>query len=188
METILVSTLAVAIGEIGDKTQLLALILTLRFRQPLPIIAGILVATLANHGLAGLAGHWIRELLSPDMLRWVLGLSFIGVAIWALFPDRMDDDIEHRHAYGVFMVTLVMFCIAEIGDKTQVATVMLAARFPDLLSVICGTTLGMLIADVPAVLLGKAASPQLPLKAIRFLSAGIFLVLGVLALVSGVEF
>src|SRR5262249_14735062 len=154
--------------EIGDKTQLLALMLAARFRKPLPIIAGIAVSTLANHALAGWIGNLVRSALTPNVLRWVVALSFFAVALWALKPDALDDSerppVSH---WGVFGVTVVAFFLAEIGDKTQVATMVLAARFDSLLAVILGTTLGMLIADVPVVLIGKTAAGRIPFKAVR---------------------
>ncbi|WP_085316901.1 TMEM165/GDT1 family protein [Derxia lacustris] len=180
MEAFLVSTGVVALGEIGDKTQLLALMLAARFRKPLPIVLGILVATVVNHGLAGALGAVVRDLLGPEVLRWVLGASFIAVGIWALFPDKMDEDeARPRGDWGVFGVTVVTFFLAEIGDKTQLATVMLAARFDSLIAVVSGTTLGMLIADVPAVFVGGLAAPKLPLKWIRIAAAAVFVALGV---------
>jgi len=179
MNAFLVSTGVVALGEIGDKTQLLALMLAMRFRKPVPVILGILVATIANHLLAGLVGAFVRDLIGPDVLRWVLGASFVAVGIWALFPDKIDEDeATPRGDWGVFGVTVVTFFLAEIGDKTQLATVMLAARFDSLVAVVSGTTLGMLIADVPAVLLGRLASPKLPLKWIRLAAAAVFIALG----------
>lgn len=182
MEAFLISTAVVAIGEIGDKTQLLALLLAARFQRPWPIVLGILVATLANHGLAGLLGEWIRLELPPDILRWGLAASFIGVGLWALKPDEMEDDPKPVGRYGVFFITLTTFFLAEIGDKTQIATVMLAARFPDLLSVVAGTTCGMLIADVPAVFVAKVVSDHIPFKLVRGVAAAIFIALGVLTL------
>ena len=185
MEALLVSTVMVAIAEIGDKTQLLSLVLSARYRKPLPIIGGILVATLANHWLAALAGEWVRALLGPDALRWLVGLSFLAVAAWTLVPDRLDEDeARPRGGGGVFMVTLVAFFIAEMGDKTQVATVLLAARFDALVQVVAGTTLGMLIANVPAVLAGHLAAPRLPLAWIRRAAAVLFAVLGLWVLLA----
>lgn len=186
MEAFLVSTAVVAIGEIGDKTQLLALILAARFKRPLPIVLGIFVATLANHTLAGLLGEWIRQAVSPDYLRWGLGVSFLAVALWALKPDEMVDDPKPIGRYGVFFVTLATFFLAEIGDKTQLATVMLAAKFPSLLAVVAGTTFGMLLADVPAVFLGKIASDRIPFKAVRIVAATLFAMLGI-ATLAGLE-
>lgn len=187
MDAFLVSTLVVAVGEIGDKTQLLALLLAARFRRPVPIILGIFLATVLNHGLAGMLGELIRASLSPELLRWLLGLSFIGIALWALKPDTLDSEPAAQSAYGVFALTFVTFFLAEIGDKTQLATVALAAKYPDLIQVVAGTTLGMLIADVPAVILGEKAAPKLPLRLIRIIAAAIFAALGVVVLM-GVSF
>jgi putative Ca2+/H+ antiporter (TMEM165/GDT1 family) len=185
MEAFLVSTGVVALGEIGDKTQLLALMLAARFRRPLPIVAGILVATLANHALAGWLGNLARAALPPDVLRWAVALSFFAVAAWALKPDSLDDAAPPPASrWGVFGVTVVAFFLAEIGDKTQVATIVLAARFDALLAVILGTTLGMLIANVPVVLVGKAAAERIPFRAVRVVAALIFAALGVYALVA----
>jgi len=188
LEAFLVSVAVVAVGEIGDKTQLLALLLAARFRRPIPIIAGILVATLFNHALAGLVGGWIRSAIDPSMLRWILGISFLAIAAWALVPDKLEEkESAPVGKYGVFAVTLVAFFLAEIGDKTQLATVALAARFDSLVAVVAGTTAGMLIADVPAVLLGGKASAKLPLRAIRYVAAALFAALG-LAVLAGVSF
>ncbi|HWI12606.1 MAG TPA: TMEM165/GDT1 family protein [Burkholderiales bacterium] len=184
MEALLVSTFVVALGEIGDKTQLLALLLAARFRRPLPIVLGILLATLANHSIAGLVGEWVRTALSPDILRWILGGSFIAIGLWALKPDKFDGEPSAMGRYGIFLVTLSTFFIAEIGDKTQLATVVLAARFDSLVAVVAGTTLGMLIADVPAVLLGDRAAPKIPFKLVRGIAAALFVALGVGALLS----
>jgi len=178
LEAFLVSTLVVAVGEIGDKTQLLSLVLAVRFQRPRSIALGILIATLANHTLAGLAGEWIRVSLSPDLLRWALGLSFIAVAIWALVPDKLDKEPGTVGRFGVFFITLATFFLAEMGDKTQVATVMLAAKFNSLAAVVAGTTLGMLIADLPVVYLGKAAAPRIPFRLVRGVAALIFAALG----------
>jgi len=175
-----VSTLVVAVGEIGDKTQLLALMLAARFRRPWPICAGILFATLLNHGLAGLLGGWVRSVMDPDVLRWALGISFLAIAAWAIKPDTLEEkDANPLSGYGVFAVTFVAFFLAEIGDKTQAATIALAARYDNLVAVIGGTTLGMLIADVPAVLLGGRASLKLPFKAIRYAAAALFAIIGI---------
>ncbi len=182
MEAFLVSTLVVAIGEIGDKTQLLALLLAARFRKPMPIILGILVATLANHGLAGLLGNWVSANLAPDTLRWGLGISFLAIAAWALKPDKIDEEPSTLGHYGVFFVTLIAFFLAEIGDKTQLATIALAAKYQALPAVVAGTTLGMMLADVPAVFLAQIASPKIPFKAIRYIAAALFAALGVAAL------
>ncbi len=171
-----------AIGEIGDKTQLLALILAARFRRPGPIIAGIFFATLLNHALAGLLGGWIREAVGPQALRWGLGLSFLAIAAWALKPDKIDEEPVAMTSYGAFAVTFAAFFLAEIGDKTQLATVALAARFDSLVAVVAGTTAGMLIADVPAVFLADRASTRIPFKAIRYVAAALFAAMGVAAL------
>lgn len=186
LEALLVSTGVVAIGEIGDKTQLLSLVLAARFRRPWLICAGIFVATLANHALAGWIGNWVRGVVPADVLRWLLALSFFAVALWALKPDTLDDDRSQKLSrWGVFGVTLVAFFLAEMGDKTQVATVMLAARFDALGAVVIGTTLGMMIANVPVVFAGDLASGKIPFKAIRILAALLFAAIGVWVLVAG---
>ncbi len=182
MEALFLSTGIVAIAEIGDKTQLLALVLAARFRKPLPIILGILVATLANHGLAAWVGTLVADWLGADTLRWVLGLSFLGMAVWILIPDKVDEETATVSRFGPFVTTLVSFFLLEIGDKTQIATIALAARFDDLLLVTLGTTLGMMIANVPAVLLGHVAATKIPMPLVHGLAALIFAVLGVLAL------
>jgi putative Ca2+/H+ antiporter (TMEM165/GDT1 family) len=179
MEALLVSTGIVALAEIGDKTQLLALVLAARFRKPVPIILGILVATLANHALAGAAGAWISALVGPTAMRWILGLSFIGMAIWTLIPDEYEDEQETTPRFGVFGTTLVAFFLLEMGDKTQIATVALAAKYSSLASVVAGTTLGMMIANVPAVLLGEVAAKKLPMRLVHGVVAVTFLALGV---------
>ncbi len=187
MEALLVSTGVVAIGEIGDKTQLLSLVLAARFRRPWPIVAGILVATLANHALAGWLGNWVRGAVPADLLRWLLAASFFAVALWALKPDTLDDErAPEAGRWGVFGVTVVAFFLAEMGDKTQVATVMLAAKFDALAAVVVGTTLGMLIANVPVVFAGKLAADRIPFKAIRIVAAAIFAAIGAWVLVAGV--
>jgi len=179
LEIFLVSTLAVAIAEIGDKTQLLAIVLAARYRKPWPIIAGILVATIANHGLAALAGYWIADLLSGTLFRYGLGVAFIAMAIWALIPDKEDELGARQSPFGVFAATTVAFFLVEIGDKTQVATIALAAQFHSVVLVAAGTTLGMMIANVPAVFLGEAATKVAPLKVIRIVAAVIFALIGV---------
>lgn len=189
MDAFLVSTGIVALAEIGDKTQLLAFILAARFRRPVPIILGILVATLANHALAALLGSWVTSLLNPNVLRWVLGGSFIAMALWTLVPDTFDeDDAKLASLGGVFGTTLVAFFLAEMGDKTQVATVALAAQYQAIVAVVAGTTLGMLIANVPAVLLGERIAHRIPVRLVHGIAAAIFAVLGVLTLVSGQMF
>ena len=181
MEAFLVSLIVVAIGEIGDKTQLLSLLLAARFRKPLPIICGIVVATLINHTLAGMVGVWVRAVVPAEYLRWLLVASFFAVALWALKPDTIDTEPAPASRYGAFAVTIVAFFIAEIGDKTQVATVMLAARFDNLVAVVAGTTIGMLVADVPAVMIGNAAATRIPLRLVRYVAAGMFALLGIVA-------
>lgn len=181
MEAFLVSTGIVALAEIGDKTQLLALLLAAKFRRPWPIVAGILAATLANHALAGALGAWITTLLGPQALRWVLGLSFLAMAVWIVIPDKIDGEaVPTRH--GVFITTLVAFFLAEMGDKTQIATVALAARFDSLVWVIIGTTLGLMLANVPAVFLGDGIARRMPTRLVHAAAAAIFAVLGVLTL------
>jgi putative Ca2+/H+ antiporter (TMEM165/GDT1 family) len=182
LEAFLVSTGVVALGEMGDKTQLLAIVLAAKFRRPLPIILGILVATLVNHAGAGLVGGWVAKALGPDVLRWVVGLSFIAMAGWMLIPDKLDADDSARVHLGVFGTTVVTFFLAEMGDKTQIATVALAARYPDLLSVVAGTTLGMMLANVPAVFMGDKVARTVPMKLVHGIAAAIFLVVGVLTL------
>jgi len=181
MEAFLISTGIVALAEIGDKTQLLALVLAAKFRKPAPIILGILAATIANHAMAGLAGAWISALLGPTAMRWVLGVSFIAMAIWTLIPDTLDgeDSREQPPRFGVFGTTLVAFFLLEMGDKTQIATVALAAKYSSLVAVVAGTTLGMMLANVPAVLLGEVAARQLPMQVVHRIAAAIFLALGV---------
>ena len=184
MESFLVSTGIVALAEMGDKTQLLSLVLAARFRKPWPIVLGIFVATLVNHALAGALGSWVTAALGPDVLRWVLGGSFIAMAIWMLIPDKLDEDEANTAPrYGVFLTTVVAFFLAEMGDKTQVATVMLAARFDAWAAVVAGTTLGMMIANAPVVWMGERIMRKVPIKLVHTIGAVIFLVLGVLALV-----
>ena len=183
MESLLVSTGVVALAEIGDKTQLLAFILAARFKKPLPIILGILAATVINHGLAGALGAWITSEVSPEVLRWVLGTSFIGMAIWTMIPDKIEEEeTQVAMRFGVFGATFITFFLAEMGDKTQIATVALAARYTELVQVVCGTTLGMMLANVPAVLIGEKAATRLPMRLVHGISAAIFAVLGVMTL------
>ena len=181
MDAFLVSTAIVALAEIGDKTQLLAFILAAKFRRPWPIVLGILVATLANHAFAAAVGTWLTTLMGPQTLRWVLGLSFIAMAVWTLIPDKLDEDEARLPRLGVFGATLVAFFLAEMGDKTQIATVMLAAQYPHLLLVVIGTTLGMLLANVPVVLAGNFAAERLPLTLIRRIAASAFGLLAIYA-------
>jgi putative Ca2+/H+ antiporter (TMEM165/GDT1 family) len=183
MESFLVSTGVVALAEIGDKTQLLAFILAARFKKPLPIIAGILCATVVNHGLAGALGAWITTMLTPEVLRWVLGLSFLAMAAWTLIPDKIEEgETQVASRFGVFGATLVTFFLAEMGDKTQIATVAMAAHYPNPLWVVAGTTLGMLIADVPAVFVGDRLAAKIPMKLVHSIAAAIFALLGVATL------
>ncbi|MEI2415723.1 TMEM165/GDT1 family protein [Orrella sp. JC864] len=183
MEAFLVSTGVVALAEMGDKTQLLSLMLAARFRRPLPIILGILVATLVNHAFAGAIGAWVTQRLGPDVMRWVLGLSFLVMAVWTLIPDKLDAQGGQEHRlFGVFGTTAVAFFLAEMGDKTQVATVALAAQYAAFGAVVVGTTLGMMLANVPAVLLGERVTRKVPIGAIHAVAAAIFLVLGLMAL------
>ncbi len=182
LESLSVPTLIVALAEIGDKTQLLALLLAARFRQPWPIIAGIIAATLANHFAAGAIGNWVAGFFSAANLSWILAACFVAVALWTLVPDTLDDDESAGFTrYGPFLTTLIAFFIAEMGDKTQVATVMLAAQYPHFVLVVLGTTLGMLIANVPVVLVGNFAAERLPLTLIRRLAACAFAVLALYA-------
>lgn len=184
MEAFFVSTGIVALAEIGDKTQLLSLVLAAKFRKPLPIILGILVATLLNHAGAGAVGAWITSVLGENVLRWVLGLGFLAMAVWIMIPDKLDDDdakVDASH-HSIFITTLIAFFLAEMGDKTQIATVALAAQYASLLWVVAGTTLGMMIANVPAVLLGDRMANRLPLTLVHGVAAAIFVVLGVLIL------
>ncbi len=182
LQGFLVSTGVVALAEIGDKTQLLALVLAAKYRKPLPIILGILVATLLNHALAGFVGAWLAATIGPDLMRWILGVSFIAMAAWTLVPDKYEDEAQKPPRWGVFATTLLAFFVVEIGDKTQIATVALAAKYASLVAVVAGTTLGMLIANVPAVLLGEVAARKLPMRLVHGIAAAIFLVLGVLVL------
>ena len=183
MEALLVSTGVVALAEMGDKTQLLAFILAARFKKPLPIIAGILFATIVNHGLAGALGAWITTAVSPRILRWVLGMSFLGMAAWTMIPDKIEDD-ETRTAgrFGIFGATLITFFLAEMGDKTQIATVAMAAHYAAPLVVVVGTTLGMLLADVPAVFMGEKLAGRIPLRLLHGVAAAVFALLGIATL------
>jgi putative Ca2+/H+ antiporter (TMEM165/GDT1 family) len=183
MEAFFISTGVVALAEIGDKTQLLAFILAARFKKPLPIIAGILCATLVNHGLAGALGAWITSVVSPEVMRWALGLSFIAMAIWTLIPDKIEDEeTQVAKRLGVFGATLITFFLAEMGDKTQIATVALAAHYGAPWLVVAGTTLGMLLADVPAVFIGNQFAAKIPMKLVHSIAAGIFALMGLLTL------
>ena len=184
MEAFLISSGIVALAEMGDKTQLLALVLAARFRNPVPIILGIFVATIFNHAFAGAVGHAVTQLLGPELLRWILGISFLLMAGWIMIPDKIDDeDTQVAGRYGVFGATLIAFFLAEMGDKTQVATVALAAKYQALIPVVAGTTLGMMIANVPAVFVGKQIAQKMPVKLVHSIAAAIFAVLGVVTLV-----
>ena len=183
MEAFFVSTAIVALAEMGDKTQLLALVLAARFRKPWPIVLGILVATLTNHGLAGALGAWVTTVVGPQVLRWRLGVSFIAMAVWMLIPDKLDEgDADGAPRWGVFGTTLVAFFLAEMGDKTQIATVMLAAQYNAYLWVVAGTTLGMMLANAPVVWLGDRITRLVPIRVVHGVSAVIFLVLGLVAI------
>ena len=187
MEAFFISLSAVAVAEIGDKTQLLALVLAARFRKPLPIIAGIFVATIVNHALAAELGILIAGWLTPEILNWVLGVSFIAAGVWMLIPDKVDEVSDQGSRFGPFITTTIAFFLAEMGDKTQLATIGLAARFHDLLLVAAGTTLGMMIANVPAVLLGDVAAKALPMQLVRGTAAAIFIALGCVAILEALK-
>jgi putative Ca2+/H+ antiporter (TMEM165/GDT1 family) len=175
----------VALGEMGDKTQLLAIVLAATFRKPWPIVAGIFVATLANHAVAGALGGWVAQLMGPEVLRWVIGLSFLAMAAWMLVPDTLDDEAATgRQRFGVFGTTVVAFFLAEMGDKTQIATVALAARYTEVVQVVMGTTAGMMLANVPAVFLGDKIARKLSMRVVHGIAAAIFAVLGVLTLLN----
>jgi putative Ca2+/H+ antiporter (TMEM165/GDT1 family) len=182
MDAFLVSTGIVALAEIGDKTQLLAFLLAARFRRPLPIVFGIFVATIANHAFAAAVGALVSKLLGPEVMRWVLGLAFIGMAAWIMVPDDIDENEATPARFGVFLTTGLAFFLAEMGDKTQVATVALAARYPSAVAVVAGTTLGMMLANVPAVYFGDRIAGRVPLKLVHGIAALIFVVLGLATL------
>jgi putative Ca2+/H+ antiporter (TMEM165/GDT1 family) len=188
MEALLVSTGVVALAEIGDKTQLLAFILAARFKKPVPIILGILCATIVNHGLAGALGAWITAMVTPEILRWVLGASFVGMAIWTMIPDKIEEEeTQVAKRFGVFGATLITFFLAEMGDKTQIATIAMAAHYANPLLVVVGTTLGMLIADVPAVFIGDKLASRIPMKLVHSIAAAIFAILGIATLLGAGE-
>ncbi len=183
MQAFLISTGIVALAEVGDKTQLLALVLAARFRKPWPIVFGIFVATLANHAMAGVLGAWVTTQISAQTLRWILAASFIAMAVWMLIPDKLDDgEVKSSPRFGVFGTTVALFFLAEMGDKTQIATVMLAARFDAYFAVVAGTTLGMMLANAPVVWLGERVTRLVPLRVVHIVSALIFLGLGLFAL------
>lgn len=181
METLIMSTSIVAIAEMGDKTQLLSFVLATKFKNKLSIILGILFATLANHYAAGYVGAWLSGLVSPQTLRWIVALSFFAFGVWALVPDKLEENRKLRGA-GVFLTTLIAFFLVEMGDKTQLATIALAARYDSLATVVVGTTTGMMIANIPAVLIGDTLAHRINMKVMRWVAAGLFIVLGVLAL------
>jgi Ca2+/H+ antiporter, TMEM165/GDT1 family len=182
MEAFFVSIGTICVAEIGDRTQLLSLILAARYRRPLPIIAGIVCATLANHTVAGLAGRWFGSLLKPNTLMIAVGVGMIAMSLWILKPDQLDEGAVPSSAANAFVATLTSFFLAEIGDKTQIATLALAAAYPNLAAVVSGTTLGMLAANVPVVILGKAFADRLPVKTIHYVASSLFVVLGALFL------
>jgi len=182
MEAFFISTGIVGLAEIGDKTQLLAFLLAAKFRKPLPIVLAILAATIVNHAFAAAVGAWITSMLGPDVLRWVLGVSFLVMAAWTLIPDKIDEDDTKLAKYGVFLTTLIAFFMAEMGDKTQVATVALAARYPDVVSVVLATNVGMMLANVPAVYLGDRIANKVSLPLVHGIAAIVFAVLGVATL------
>lgn len=179
MDAFLVSTGIVALAEVGDKTQLLAFLLAAKFRRPVPIVLGILVATIANHAFAAAVGAWVASMMGPDLMRWVLGLSFLVMAAWIMVPDEIDNDEASLAKYGVFVTTLIAFFLAEMGDKTQIATVALAARYESMIAVVAGTTAGMMLANVPAVLFGERIARKLPLRLVHGIAALMFAVLGI---------
>ena len=182
MQAFLVSTGIVTLAEMGDKTQLLALVLAARFRQPWPIVFGIFIATLANHAMAGALGAWVTTQLTPQMLRWILGASFLVMAVWMLIPDKLDGDKPDSTArFGVFGSTVIVFFLAEMGDKTQLATVMLAAKYEAFIGVVAGTTLGMMLANAPVVWFGERITRRVPMRTVHSVSALVFVVLGLLA-------
>ena len=186
MDAFFISTGIVALAEIGDKTQLLTLVLAARYRKPWPIVAGIFVATLINHGIAGAVGAWLTSAIGPSAMRWVLGLSFLAMAVWMLIPDKLDDDTgESKRIGGVFLSTAALFFFVEIGDKTQIATVALAARFDSLAAVVLGTTLGMMLANAPVAFFGDAIAKRLPVSIVHRVAAVVFALLGIGVLVTG---
>ena len=184
-QAFIVSTSVVALAEMGDKTQLLSLILAARYRKPMPIVLGILVATLLNHAIAGALGAWLSSLMRPEVLNWVMAAAFIAMGLWILVPDKLDEDdvAVPKQQMGVFFATVVAFFLAEMGDKTQFATIALAAQYSDVLSVVLGTTLGMMMANAPAVYLGNRFAQRLPTKIIHLIAAIIFIAIGVLTAV-----
>ena len=179
MDAFLVSTGIVALAEIGDKTQLLAFLLAAKFRRPVPIVLGIFVATIVNHACAAAVGAWVASAMGPNVMRWVLGVSFLVMAAWIMVPDKLDEDETSLAKYGVFLTTVIAFFLAEMGDKTQIATIALAARYESMIAVVAGTTAGMMLANVPAVLFGERIARAVPLRLVHGIAAAIFAVLGV---------
>jgi putative Ca2+/H+ antiporter (TMEM165/GDT1 family) len=179
MDAFLVSTGIVALAEIGDKTQLLAFLLAAKFRRPVPIVLGILVATIVNHAFAAAVGAWVASAMGPNVMRWVLGVSFLVMAAWIMVPDKIDEDDAKLAKYGVFLTTVIAFFLAEMGDKTQIATIALAARYESTVAVVAGTTFGMMLANVPAVLFGERIARKVPLKLVHGIAAAMFALLGV---------
>ncbi|HEU4373752.1 MAG TPA: TMEM165/GDT1 family protein [Telluria sp.] len=179
MDAFLVSTGIVALAEIGDKTQLLAFLLAAKFRRPVPIVLGILVATIVNHAFAAAVGAWVASAMGPNVMRWVLGVSFLVMAAWIMVPDKMDEDDAKLAKYGVFLTTVIAFFLAEMGDKTQIATIALAARYESTVAVVAGTTFGMMLANVPAVLFGERIARKVPLKLVHGIAAAMFALLGI---------
>ena len=184
MEAFLVSIGVVALGEMGDKTQLLAILLSIRFKRPVPIILGILIATIVNHAIAGSVGTWIAKTLGPDALRWVIGSTFLAMALWTLVPDKVSVGAARINRFGVFATTAATFFLAEMGDKTQLATVALAAHYNSLVAVVAGTTIGMLVADIPAVFLGDTIAKRVSMLLVHGVAAAIFATLGALTLLN----
>jgi Ca2+/H+ antiporter, TMEM165/GDT1 family len=182
MDAFFISTGSVAVGELGDKTQLLSLVLATRLRKPVPIIAGIFAATLINHLIACSVGEWVGMLMTPTVLRWVLGISFLAVAVWALIPDKMDENVKTHGNYGIFALTAVTFFMAEMGDKTQIIALALAAKYDALAAVVAGTTLGMMIVNIPTVLFAERATKWVPVKVVRIVAVLIYAILGVITL------
>jgi putative Ca2+/H+ antiporter (TMEM165/GDT1 family) len=182
MDAFTVSTVSIAVGELGDKTQLLSLVLASRLRRPVPIIAGIFAATLLNHLAACALGKWAGAAVSPQLLRWVLGASFLGVAIWALIPDRMDEEVRDKGRFGVFLLVATTFFLAEMGDKTQLVALALAAKYHNLVAVVAGSTFGMMIVNVPTVLFAERATRWIPVRVVRLLAAAVYAILGIATL------
>lgn len=185
MEAFFVSLGVVALGEMGDKTQLLAFVLAAKFKRPVPIILGVLTSTLVNHFFAGVVGQWVAVQLGPALLRWVVGLSFLGMAGWVMVPDKADDKaLSYAARFGIYGTTVIAFFLAEMGDKTQIATAALAARYHDLLPVVAGTTAGMMVSDIPAIFLGNKFAQKIPMHLVHGIAALIFAALGLLALLN----